>query len=424
MKHTWTSGNEIKLLENGEEFFPAVFEAIRKAQHEVILETFIWFEDPIGEELHAALTQAVRNGAEVHVTVDGYGSPDLSVDFIRSLTELGVHFHSWDPQPTLLGFRTNLFRRLHRKIVVVDRQLGFVGGINYAEDHMRRAGPQSKQDFAVALRGPVVEQIRAYCLDQIGADPRSTPASLFRRWTDGPRRWWRRRRSTDAQVLFAVRDNNHHPRDIEDQYRVAMRRAQKEIVLFNAYFFPSWSFMRELRRAARRGVRVIVVVQGTPDKAYVKWAAATLYDMMLNAGIQIYEYSERPLHGKIAIIDEHWSTVGSSNLDPLSLSLNLEANVFIRDSDFSSQLRQRAGELLRDCCRKISRDQVPRQRGWRHVLRVIVYHALRRLPTWSRGLGQRRQMMQQLRPGARSARKQLSGDPSADQPAREHQRAA
>ena len=403
MKPTWTDNNRLSLLENGEAYFPRVFEVIAAARHEVIVETFILFDDPVGRDLHKALLSAADNGATVHLVVDGYGSPDLPIEFIRSLTEAGVHFHSWDPQPTLLGIRTNLFRRLHRKIVVVDQQRAFVGGINYAEDHLRRAGPQSKQDFAVELQGPVVEQIHGYCLEQLGRDPRSTPMSVLRRWVDGPRRWLARRRNAAAQVLFCVRDNDHHPRAIEEQYRRAIRAAREEVVLMNAYFFPSWSFLRDLRRAARRGVRVVVVVQGTPDKAYVKWAAASLYDMLLSAGVQIYEYSERPLHGKIAVIDGHWSTVGSSNLDPLSLALNLEANVCIRDRAFSGALRERVQELLRDCCRRVGRDQVPRQRGWRHLLRGVIYHLLRRFPAWSEGLGRRRQQLRQLMPGRAAA---------------------
>mgnify|MGYP000666290067 CR=1 FL=1 len=226
MKPTWTDKNRLRLLENGEAFFPRVFEVIAAARHEVIVETFILFDDPVGRGLHKALLSAAENGATVHLVVDGYGSPDLPIEFIRSLTEAGVHFHSWDPQPTLLGIRTNLFRRLHRKIVVVDEQRAFVGGINYAEDHLRRAGPQSKQDFAVELQGPVVEQIRGYCLEQLGRDPRSTPMSVLRRWTDWPRRLLARRRRADAQVLFCVRDNDHHPRAIEEQYRQAIRAAR------------------------------------------------------------------------------------------------------------------------------------------------------------------------------------------------------
>lgn len=418
MRTTWTDNNAIGLLENGEEFFPRVFEAIAGARREVIVETFILFDDPVGRQLRDALLRAAGNGAVVHLVVDGYGSPDLPIEFTRSLTDSGVRFHAWDPQPTVLGLRTNLFRRLHRKIVVVDEQVAFVGGINYAEDHLRRAGPQSKQDFAVELTGPVVAQIRGYCLEQLGRDPRSTPMSVLRRLTDWPRRLLARRRNTTAQVLFCVRDNDHHPRAIEEQYRLAIRSAREEVVLMNAYFFPSWGFLRDLRRAARRGVRVVVVVQGTPDKAYVKWAAASLYDMLLNAGIQIYEYSERPLHGKIALVDGLWSTVGSSNLDPLSLALNLEANVCIRDREFSGRLRERVQALLRDCCRRVGRDQVPRQRGWRHLLRALVYHVLRRFPVWSQGLGRRRQYLRQLMPDARATSTPPPHSPPADKPRR------
>ena len=131
----WVPGNHFELLENGEEFFPRVFDAIAQARHEVMLETFILFEDKIGQQLHAALLGAAQRGVQVHVLVDGFGSPDLSEQFVGSLVAAGVHFRIFDPGRRILGQRRNLLRRMHRKIVV-DGQMGFIGGINYSADPM------------------------------------------------------------------------------------------------------------------------------------------------------------------------------------------------------------------------------------------------------------------------------------------------
>src|SRR5690554_2674428 len=161
MPVNWSQGNAFELLENGEEFFPAVFEAIRAARRSVLLETFIIFDDRVGRELKDVLIEAAGRGAQVDVTFDGYGTADLPSAFIESLVEAGVRLHVFDPKPRRLGFRTNLFRRLHRKIVVVDSELAFVGGINFGADHLIKSGPMAKQDYAVSVRGPIVADIEA-----------------------------------------------------------------------------------------------------------------------------------------------------------------------------------------------------------------------------------------------------------------------
>src|SRR5690606_22017618 len=162
MNINWTSGNALTLLENGEAFFPAAFEAIRAAEHSVVLETFIVFEDRVGRALQEALIDAARRGVRVDVTVDGYGSADLTDEFIAALTTAGVAFHVYDPRPKRLGMRTNLFRRLHRKVIVVDGVLAFIGGINFSADHLADFGPTAKQDYAMSIRGPLVDDIARY----------------------------------------------------------------------------------------------------------------------------------------------------------------------------------------------------------------------------------------------------------------------
>ncbi|HHU8081203.1 TPA: cardiolipin synthase ClsB, partial [Escherichia coli] len=156
MKCSWREGNMIQLLENGEQYYPAVFKAIGEAQERIILETFIWFEDDVGKQLHAALLAAAQRGVKAEVLLDGYGSPDLSDEFVNELTAAGVVFRYYDPRPRLFGMRTNVFRRMHRKIVVIDARIAFIGGLNYSAEHMSSYGPEAKQDYAVRLEGPIV----------------------------------------------------------------------------------------------------------------------------------------------------------------------------------------------------------------------------------------------------------------------------
>src|SRR5690554_6820273 len=137
MTGVWHGQNQVELLINGEDYFPRVFEAIRAARHEVLVETFIIFEDPVGQALQQALIEAAERGVRIEVTADGYGTADLGKAYIEALTRVGVRVHLFDPRPKMFGMRTNLFRRLHRKIVVVDGELAYVGGINFCLDHVQ-----------------------------------------------------------------------------------------------------------------------------------------------------------------------------------------------------------------------------------------------------------------------------------------------
>lgn len=290
----------VRLLENGEEFFPAVFEAIESAQQEVLLETFILFEDKVGLALHEVLLRAAQRGVRVCITVDGFGSPTLSENFVHSLTEAGVQMQVFEPPPRL-SRHLRPFRRLHRKLVVVDGAVGFVGGINFSEDHLAESGPEAKQDFAVRVTGPVVKQIRTLILNNAQA----------RRYTFAQRATLAQ--APNAHVQLVMRDNFRHRDDIERHYRHALHGARHEIIIANAYFFPGFRLLRAIRRAAQRGVHVRLILQGCSDVPIATFAARLLYDHLLNAGVQIYECCEREMHGKVALIDRDWATVGSSN---------------------------------------------------------------------------------------------------------------
>jgi cardiolipin synthase len=392
----WTSGNRFTLLENGEEFFPRVFECVAAAKREVVVETFILFEDKVGIELHKALLTAARNGVAVDLTIDGYGSPDLSARFISELTEAGVRIHVFDPGPRLWGWRTNVFRRMHRKIVVIDGLRAFVGGINYSADHLADFGPEAKQDYAVEIEGPLVGTIHSFVHRALAAGKHNAEmlkAGWLRRWRNRLSPLQRKMNAPpppfgqpaevgQADAIFVTRDNRNHTNDIEQHYRIAIRAARQRIVIANAYFFPGYRLLKEMRKAARRGVDVRLILQGQPDMPIVKTAAGLLYHHLLKAGVRVYEYCERPLHGKVALSDDSWSTVGSSNLDPLSLSLNLEANVIVKDREFNRELGDRLDLLMRDSCKQISASDLEEPNGWRVVRSFFVFHLLRRYPSW------------------------------------------
>jgi cardiolipin synthase len=409
----WLPGNRITLLENGEQFYPRVFESIAAARREVLVETFIWFDDKVGRALRDVLAAAARRGVRVHVLFDGWGSPGIDAEFSRSMIEAGVQLRAFEPVQWLLGVRVNLLRRMHRKLAVVDGERAFVGGINYSADHLADYGPEAKQDYAVEVEGPLVAEIHAFCLASL-----ETPQPARERWRLAYRRFrdrhgWRdwagslRRHARGraaaagsaapgaaadlaegaapgALAAFVTRDNHFHRDDIERQYRLAMRLARERIVIANAYFFPGWRLLHEMRRAARRGVQVDLVLQGEADMAIVKTAASMLHAHLVGSGVRVFEYCERPLHGKVAVIDDTWATVGSSNLDPISLGLNLEANVLVRDREFAVELRRRLDHLMRHRCRQVQVESPGwLLAGWIALRSTLVFHFLRRFPRWA-----------------------------------------
>jgi cardiolipin synthase len=372
----WRSDNEAQLLINGEAFFPSVFAAVRNAREEVLIETFIFRDDKVGRELQQVLIEAAQRGVRVEMLVDGYGSDELQAPFIRALTDAGVHLLAFDPQPRRLGVRTNLFRRLHRKHVVVDGEIGFIGGINYCADHLADYGPMAKQDYAMRVRGPIVADLHRATLKLMDETSRVTRTA--KPWLSrGPAP---EADTARARMLLSVRDNTAHTNDIEQHYLNAIRQARQRILIANAYFFPGYRLLRELRNAARRGVNVTLILQGMPDMPLVRLCSRLLYNYLLRDGVVIREYIERPLHGKVALVDEHWSTVGSSNLDPLSLSLNLEGNLIIDDRAFNERLHEHLHELSQKHCKSIALERVLRGYWWRAPIIFVCFHFLRHFP--------------------------------------------
>ncbi|MNH00883.1 putative cardiolipin synthase YbhO [compost metagenome] len=168
----------------------------------------------------------------------------------------------------------------------------------------------------------------------------------------------------------------------------------------NAYFFPGYRLMRELRNASRRGVEVRLILQGQPDMRWVRALSRLLYNYLLRDGVVIHEYCQRPLHGKVALVDDQWATVGSSNLDPLSLSFNLEANLFIRDRAFNQQLNQHLQALAREQCKPVTLERMVRGYWWRAPLIFACFHVIRHFPRIAGWFPAHRQRLRSLQPEA------------------------
>lgn len=342
-------GHEVVLLEGGREYFPALIEALDSARDEVFVETYIFEDDDSGRLVARALARAAQRGVRVQVTVDGFGTPQLASEIDRTLRDGGVRVETYRPERRRLSLDRNRLRRMHRKLAVIDARIAFVGGINLLDDlRDPNHGPlaEPRLDFAVRVRGPIVATAHLAAhrlwweLSVVNRPLRAMGAA---------RAAWRRlvenlvSDSTPAGTMRAslvLRDNLRFRRAIEREYLRAIGRARRDVLIANAYFFPGRRFRRALVAAARRGVRVRLLLQGRVEYRLPHYGAQALYDELLREGVEIVEYTRSFLHAKVAAIDDR-ATVGSSNIDPFSLLLAREANVFVNDAAFAGQLRSR-----------------------------------------------------------------------------------
>jgi len=343
--------NQITLLQNGEAYFPAIEAALDRAVHEIYLESYIFENDNTGRRIAESLRRAALRGVKSHVLIDGFGSNSLSKTMVDDLKAAGVRVLKFRPKISPWTLRRQRLRRLHRKIVVVDQKIAFVGGINIIDDMDMPGQTFPRYDYAVSVEGPLVEEIHA---STRRVWSRVAWTRLRRgRGRDNERRSPSTEPSGHVRSAFLVRDNIRHRRDIEDAYLQAIEQAQFEIILANAYFLPGLKFRHALLDAAGRGVRVILLLQGKVEYRLLYYATHALYGKFLDAGMEIYEYHKSFMHAKVAVIDEHWATVGSSNLDPFSLLLDLEANVVVDDENFAKTLKNSLEQAIKMGARRI-----------------------------------------------------------------------
>jgi cardiolipin synthase len=329
-------GNRLTLLNSGAEFFPALLAAIRQAQYEVHIESYIFECDETGQAVAAALIDAAQRGIAVRLLVDGFGANAFTHAMLPGLMSAGAMVLVYRPEISRLKLRRHRLRRLHRKLAVIDGAIAFVGGINIIDDLNTPDHSPPRYDYAVRVEGPCLAPIQRAMrrLWEIVAW-----VNLKRRYriTEGMKN--AQTRPGNQRAAFVIRDNFRHRRDIENAYLTAIATARDNILIANAYFLPGRRFRRALRNAARRGVRVTVLLQGRIEYRLLHYATQALYDRLLDDGIRIFEYHYSFLHAKVAVIDEEWATVGSSNIDPFSLMLAKEANLVVRDRKFAAELR-------------------------------------------------------------------------------------
>jgi cardiolipin synthase len=325
-------GNRVTALCNGDEIFPAMLEAIRGARKTICFETFIYWSGSIGREFAEALSERARAGVKVHVILDWVGSNRIDESLVELMTDAGVEAVRYHPLRWYNVGRLN--NRTHRKLLIVDGRVGFTGGVGIADNWLGHAqDPEHWRDSHYRLEGPAVAHMQAAFMDnwietcgQVlhGDDyfPALEPV--------GPH---------PAQVFKSSADDASE--SVRLMYLLSIASAERSVRLANSYFVPDSIAVRSLVEAHQRGARVEIIVPGRHiDQRMVRRASRALWGPLLEAGVAIYEYQPTMFHVKVAVVDEVWTSVGSTNFDNRSFRLNDEANLNVFDPEFAEAQAQ------------------------------------------------------------------------------------
>jgi cardiolipin synthase len=342
----------IQLLHSGRDYFPALLAAIHAAKHVIRLETYNFANDATGNAVRDALLAAAQRGVSIDVTIDGFGSAEDGRAVVKHFLDAGIQAQIYRPKRWWqAGLSPKLLRRLHRKLSVFDDTTAFVGGINILDDlnhapHVDLTlGPRF--DFAVKFTGSMAAQVT-----QVMTQPRSKPLPLRSMWA--------------KHLALVQRDNVFNRNTIQKLYLKLLASAKHEVWLANAYFVPGYKLRRAIIAARQRGVQINLLLQGRQEYFLQHHATQALYGQLLDAGVHIYEYTASFLHAKVAVVDGIRATVGSSNIDPFSLLLAKEANIYVHNEAFARELQAALETACITCARKIN-PQAPRSLAWRCV---------------------------------------------------------
>lgn len=382
----------LELLEGSIALFPSLIAALDNALASVQMETYIFDLTASGTNVALALERAAHRGLLVRVMVDGFGTPALPEEWQNRFKSAGVQILVFEPIVTLGIFLPNQWRRLHRKLCVIDGEVAFCGGVNVLDDwydpsYGELAEPRF--DFSVRVTGALAKDIQLETtllwerlssgkplnVKRVKNAIETLPHVLKRH------HWQAHSHAGQALAALVLRDNISNRGQIERAYLKAIGDARVEIIIANAYFVPGAKLRRALKLAAKRGVKVQLLLQGKYEYFMQYHAARPVYGALLAAGIEIYEYDKSYLHAKVAVIDSVWATVGSSNLDPLSLLLAREANIVIQDAPFAQSLRQRLLLAMANEGKRVDATQMT-NRPWAQRFNEMVAFAIMRTGLW------------------------------------------
>lgn len=356
----------LSLIKGGKEYFDLLKELIAKAKESIYFQTYIFDEDETGTEVADALKAAARRNVTVSLLVDGYASKGLSNSFVIGLIEAGIKFKMFDP---LLKSKYFYFgRRLHHKVVTIDTKFSLVGGINISNRYNDLPSEPAWLDWAIYAEGKISEELTNICQNRM-------QLTLIKRLARASRHSFKKNKIDPVKVI--VNDWVRGKREITRSYIDMFRKAKDRIIILSAYFLPNDQFRRKLRAAAKRGVKVQVILAGTSDIKIAKYAERYMYRWLLKNGIEIFEYQKSVLHGKMAAYDGEWSTVGSYNINTVSAYASIELNLAVNDHTFVKQVEQTLNEIMLKDCVKITSQNLNASRWITRIAQRSSYYLYR-----------------------------------------------
>lgn len=325
-------GNAIVTLHDAREIYPAMLEAIRAAQRSICFEIHTFWSGSVGDQFIEALCERAQAGVATHVIIDDAGSNHLDAGDFKKMEACGVRVVRYNPIEKVLFLFTvgDVNHRNHRKILVVDGNIGFTGGIGVADLWLGEKGERPWRDMMYRIEGPVVAQLQgAFMENWIETTKKPLHEGIY---------FPALQNEGDLQSQFVRATPQDGEATIELMFLLAIYASERSIDIATPYFVPNQLLIDALRDAARRGVRVRIIVPGPhTDEQIVRIASQSRWNDLLKAGVSIYEYQPAMYHCKVMVVDGYWTSVGSANLDPRSLRINDEANLNVFDEDFAAQ---------------------------------------------------------------------------------------
>jgi cardiolipin synthase len=364
--------NKVELIRGGKPYFDCLLQMIERSKESFHLQTYIYEDDETGKMIAEALKAAACRNVQVYIMADGYASKKMSKSFIRDLHTAGIHFRYFNP---LLKSQYFYFgRRLHHKMAVADARFALAGGINITDRYNDMPGKPAWLDFAVYIEGEVAQQLCVLCWKTWQNYPShmaATPCEQKRNEFDIPG-------MQASEVSISRNDWVRKKNEISSTYVRMFRSSQSHITILCSYFLPGKMIRQQIIYAAQRGVKIKIVTAGISDVMLSKYAERFLYTWLLKHNIELYEYQPNILHGKIAVCDSQWMTIGSYNINNISTYASIELNINIRDPDIASETEKILQTIIDKDCIRISPEYFGKTRNiFRQFIRWFSYQFIR-----------------------------------------------
>jgi len=369
-KSAYSLHNKIKLLRGGYEYFNSLEELILNANQSIQLQVYIFEEDQTGNHIADLLIAAAERGIAIQVLLDGYASASLSTQFRKKMKEKGINLRFFEP---ILKSKNFYFgRRLHHKIVVVDGSKALVGGINISDRYNDMPGQTAWLDWAVLIEGEAAYELYKLCnsfyakkeTDKIILDEKKLMNELDL--------------TSSTPIKISRNDWVMNKNEISASYMKMLKNADSSVIMMSSYFIPGNFFKKNIIKALSRGVNIKVIVAGPSDVGISKYAEKYLYRWAIRHGVELYEYKHNILHGKIAMSDNNFVTVGSYNINDISALASIELNIDSEDRNFAIQTGKILKQIIERDCERVKPMQVLRNYSMaERILHWISYEIFR-----------------------------------------------